>query len=86
MIRSVSLITRLTRELNRLPQARGVYHCPVGNGSEIVLHFGYRHLRPRQVIVSLTGCNFVTNGRTDRRGPSPEMARLVKQLTALTSR
>lgn len=86
LFRSVSLINRLTRELNRLPQASGVYHCPMGDGSEMVLHFGYRHLRPRQVIVSLTGCSFVTNGRTDRRGPSPEMARLVKQLIALANR
>ena len=76
----------LTRELNTLPDRRGVYHCPMDDGSEIVLLAGYRALRPRRVIVGLTGCHFVTNGRTSRLGPSRGAAHLVRQLTALTGR
>jgi hypothetical protein len=87
LIRSVALIGRLTQELNTLPQARrGTYHCPSDDGSEVLLRFGYRTQTPRGVIVGLTGCHFVTNGLTDRSGPSPESARLVKQLTSLTGR
>ncbi|HEU5477162.1 MAG TPA: hypothetical protein VFU64_04935 [Gaiellaceae bacterium] len=86
MIRSIAPIDRLTRELNRLPQRRGIYHCPMDDGSEIALFFGYRHLTPKRVIVGLTGCHFVTSGWTDRLGPSPEAARLVMQLTDLAGR
>jgi hypothetical protein len=86
LIRNVSLIDRLTHELNTLPPARGTYHCPLDDGSEIVLRFGYRARTPRQVVVGLTGCQFITNLWTDTSGPSPQSARLVRQLTALTSR
>lgn len=86
VIRKIALINRLIRELNSLPQPRGAYHCPMDDGSEIALLFGYRHLRPKRVIVGLTGCHFVTNGWTGRLGPSPEAARLVKQLLALAGR
>jgi hypothetical protein len=56
------------------------------DGSEIVLLAGYRRLRPRRVIVGLTGCHFITNGWTSRLGPSREAAHLVEQLAALTGR
>jgi hypothetical protein len=86
LIRDLAVIDRLTRELNRLPQRHGNYPCPRDDGSEIVLLFGYHHLRPKRVIVGLTGCHFITNGWTDRSGPSPQATRLVRQLTALTGR
>jgi hypothetical protein len=86
LIRKVALIDRLTHELNTLPQAHGTYHCPSDDGSEILLRFSYRTNAPRRVIVGLTGCHFVTNGWTDRSGPSPESTRLVMQLTALSRR
>jgi hypothetical protein len=86
LIRNVALIGRLTRELNELPERHGVYHCPMDDGSEIVLLAGYRHLRPKRVIVGLTGCHFITNGTTSKLGPSRGAAHLVKQLSALTGR
>ena len=85
-IQSVALIDRLIHELNTLPQAHGTFHCPSTDGSEVLLRFGYRARTPRYVIVGLTGCHFVTNGWTGRSGPSPQSARLVKQLIALTRR
>jgi hypothetical protein len=48
LIRNSDLIHKLTRELNNLPQPRGTYHCPMDDGSEIVVHAGYRHLRPNK--------------------------------------
>ena len=84
LIRNASLIDRLTHELNTLPQVRGIYNCPSDDGSEIALRFGYRARTPRQVVVGLTGCHFISSLWTSRSGPSPESARLVEQLTALT--
>jgi hypothetical protein len=85
-IRDHALVGRLTRELNGVPQRHGLYNCPMDDGSEIVLLFGYRDLSPQRVIVGLRGCHFITNGWTDRLGTSRQAARLVAQLTALTRR
>jgi hypothetical protein len=55
------------------------------DGSEIVLVFGYGHLRQERVIVGLTGCHMVTNGRSGILAISPTGEHLIKQLTALTN-
>lgn len=86
LIRHVASIDRLTHELNTLPQVHGIHNCPLDDGSEILLRFGYRTRAARHVIVGLTGCHFVTNGWTDRSGPSPESAHLVRRLIELTRR
>jgi hypothetical protein len=85
-VRNVALLGRLTRELNGVPQGRGTYNCPMDDGSEIALLFGYSDRRPQRVIVGLTGCRFITNGWTDRIGLSRRASRLVAQLSALTRR
>jgi hypothetical protein len=83
-IRDLVLIRSLTRRLNTLPQRRGVFHCPLDDGSEVLMLFGHPRHSAQRIIVGLTGCRFVTNGRTSRLGPSAGSARLVRELIALT--
>ena len=83
---NTSFIRRLTRELNTLPQPKGVYHCPMDDGKAILIEAGYRDLKPQHVVVGLSGCGWVTNGWTDVGGPSPQLARVVQLLEELVGR
>ena len=85
LITDISLVRSLARQLNSLPPTRGTYSCPMDDGSEILLVFGYVARSPERVTVGVLGCKAVTNGHTGTlAGVSPAGVRLVKQLTRLT--
>ncbi len=75
-----TLATTLARSLNALEPVTGIYHCPMEDGSEILVIFRYANHPAERVALELTGCRFVTNGRSSRF-PTP---RLWRRLHALT--
>jgi hypothetical protein len=85
-IASVARITELTRILDSLPaRGRRMYACPMDDGSEIVLLFGYRSRRPERVVVGLRGCMIITNGRVGTLALlSRKGSHFVRRLKALT--
>lgn len=76
----VGLATTLTDRLNALPPVRGTYHCPMDDGSEILLVFQYAGGGTERVTVGLRGCNSVSNGRSSTLAVGRAGARLVDEL------
>ena len=80
-------MARLTRELDALAPATGVYHCPADSAADVVARFLYPSGPQDPVTVDLTGCNLVTNGHAHREaGTSVAGRSLVGALVRLTAR
>ena len=78
---------RLTRELDALTPATGVYHCPADSAANVVARFLYATGAQDPVTVDLTGCNGVTNGHVHREaGVSAAGRSIVGALARLTTR
>ena len=87
LVTDQATVARLTRELDALAPATGVYHCPSDSGADVVARFLYTTGPQDPVTVDLTGCNVVTNGHVHREaGTSVAGRSLVATLTRLTTR
>jgi hypothetical protein len=82
-VTATSELARLTGELDALPNAGNLVHCPMDDGSEITATFSYPRAASVVVTVDLTGCRTVGNGRVTRTAASAAGGRLIDQLTAL---
>ncbi len=61
---SGSSLARLVRSLDALrPMPRGLFACPLDDGSMYLLRFDYPNGGRLSVVVHLSGCRFATNGR-----------------------
>jgi hypothetical protein len=61
---SGSSLAELVRSLDALrPMPRGLFACPLDDGSMYLLRFDYPDGGRLSVIVHLSGCRFATNGR-----------------------
>jgi hypothetical protein len=68
----------LATALNSEPRvAAGIYHCPMDDGSSVVLYFGYSEGHAMETVtVALSGCRFISDpGRTSRWWIKPASAR-----------
>lgn len=73
-------IARLTDDLDALKPARGVFSCPMDDGSQDVAAFSYPSGPSVVVTVGTNGCNNITNGHVRRLGLGKPV---VAQLSAL---
>jgi len=83
-----TILRRLTRELDAIKPARGVYSCPFDDDSEDVMTFGYASAPSVVVTVDTGGCNEITNGHVKRLGLDKpvvgQIAALVKPVKGLS--
>jgi hypothetical protein len=75
---SRTLAAELAAALNDEPLvASGIYHCPMDDGSSVVLYFGYGEGHATEIVtVALSGCRFISDpGRKSRWWIKPETMR-----------
>jgi hypothetical protein len=77
-----TIVKRLTRELDAIKPAHGVYSCPFDDDSEDVMTFGYASAPGVVVTVDTGGCNEITNGQVKRLGLGKPV---VGQIAALVT-
>jgi len=83
LYRSRVTIDGITGMFNRLRVPKpGTYMCPLDDGTELLVVFGYPNARTERVLVHLSGCEGATNGRSGRS----MTARLYNHLLRLAGR
>jgi hypothetical protein len=83
LLTAANQVAQLTTELDALPRASGVTHCPMDDGSELTAVFAYPRAATATVYVGLTGCRAVSRGRLVRSAAGPAGTRLLARLSAL---
>jgi hypothetical protein len=67
LIHNTATIRRITRAFNTLKAVQpGQYACPLDDGKEVLVLFGYRNGHAERVVVKLSGCAWAMNGRSSR--------------------
>src|SRR5581483_11686152 len=79
-VSNASLIELLARSFDTLRASRGVFHCPMDDGSEITATFAYPVAAADVVRVDLTGCQTVTNGKVIKSAASAKGQALIARL------
>lgn len=77
LVQNHSTVVSLTHGFNVLKEPpRGIF-CVKDNGSEILALFAYSGAKPERVVVKLSGCRFVSNGKATRSLSRTLHSRLV---------